>query len=111
MSWNNVKAVLLQHFSLVHMVTHVAAHLMHRYQQKRESLQQSNFQISKHIQVDINCEPKDITRSIEDQDVYLKLFHLAIGAMTIRYEHATLQKAINYAQKIEMEFLLVEGIQ
>ena len=37
MSWNNAKAVLWQQFNLVQTVTHMATHLMHRYQQKGAS--------------------------------------------------------------------------
>ena len=40
-----------------------------------------------------------------------KLFNLAVSSKTIRHAHSTLEKAISYAQKIEREFLLVEGIQ
>ena len=40
-----------------------------------------------------------------------KLFNPGISSKTIRHVHPTLQKAIGYAQKIEREFLLVEGIQ
>ena len=40
-----------------------------------------------------------------------KLLNLAISAQTMRHAHPTLQKAIDYAQKIEREFLLVEGIK
>ena len=43
MGWNNVKAVLQQQFSLVPMVTHVATHFMHRYQQKRDMIQNSTL--------------------------------------------------------------------
>ena len=46
MSWNDVKAVLWQQFSLVQ----VATGLMHIYQQKGESLQEFNFEFSEHIQ-------------------------------------------------------------
>ena len=37
-SWNTVKAIGRQQFSLVPMVNHATSQLMHRYQQKRESL-------------------------------------------------------------------------
>ena len=37
-----------------------------------------------------------------------KLFNPAISSKNIRHAHATLQRAIDYAQKIEREFLLVK---
>ena len=40
-----------------------------------------------------------------------KFFKPAISAKTIWHAHPTLKKAIDNAQKIEREFLLVEGIQ
>ena len=40
-----------------------------------------------------------------------KLFNPAISSKTVRHVHPTLQKTIDYAQKIEREFLRVEGIQ
>ena len=40
-----------------------------------------------------------------------KLFNSAVSSKTIWHAHATLQKAIDYVQKIEREFLLVEGIK
>ena len=46
LSWNNVKALLQQMFSLVPMVTHVFTHLMHRYKQKGDILQEFNFELS-----------------------------------------------------------------
>ena len=45
MSWNNVKAVLWQQFSLVSVVTQVASQCVHKYQQKGESLQGFNFEL------------------------------------------------------------------
>ena len=39
-----------------------------------------------------------------------KLFNLAISSKIIRHAHPTLQKSTDYAQKIEIEFLLVKGI-
>ena len=42
MSWNNVKAVLWQQFSLVTVVIHVTICQMHRYQKKVEGLQELN---------------------------------------------------------------------
>ena len=44
MSWINVKAVLSHQFSLVLAVTHAATHLIDRYQQKGESLQEFKLQ-------------------------------------------------------------------
>ena len=61
MSYNNVRVVLLQWFSLVPVVSHVAAHLMQRYQQKGESLQEFNFKFIYFIQAITNQELKDIT--------------------------------------------------
>ena len=40
-----------------------------------------------------------------------KLFNPAISTKTIQHAHPTLEKAIDYAQKTENGFLLVEGIQ
>ena len=40
-----------------------------------------------------------------------KVSNLAIGCKTIRNVHPTQQRAIDYAQKIEREFSLAEGIQ
>ena len=39
------------------------------------------------------------------------MFNLAISSKTIRPAHPTLQKAIDYVQKIEREFLLIKGVQ
>ena len=40
-----------------------------------------------------------------------KLFNLAISFKSIKHLHPTLEIVIDYAQKIEREFLHVEGIQ
>ena len=40
-----------------------------------------------------------------------KLFNPAIGFKTIWHVSPTLKKAIDYAQRIEREFLLVEALQ
>ena len=71
-------------------VTHAATHLMHRYQQKVESLQQLNFEFNEHIQAITNYELQDTTDP-------LRLFNLSISAMTIRHIYPTWQKAIDYA--------------
>ena len=60
-SWNNVKAILRQQFSLVLTVTHATTLLMHRYQQEGESLQEFNFEFGELIQAVTNHETKDIT--------------------------------------------------
>ena len=52
---------MTQQFSLVSLVTHAATWLVHRYQQKEESLQEFNFDLSELTQAVTNCEPKDIT--------------------------------------------------
>ena len=56
-SWNNVKSILRQQFSLVLTVIHGTEQLVHKYQQKVESLQEFNFKFSELIQDVINCEP------------------------------------------------------
>ena len=84
---------------------------MHRYQQKGVRLQEFSLEFCELIQAGSNCELKDI---IDHLQVYMyvhKLFDPAISAKTVRHLHPALQKAIDYAQKIESEFLLVEGIQ
>ena len=111
LSWKNVKAVLHHQFSLVPTVNHVAIHLMHKYQKEGESLQESNFEFSKHIQPVINHEPKDITDPLKIYMYTPKLFNHSVSAKTIRHAHLTLQRPIDYAQKIYREFFLVEGIQ
>ena len=40
-----------------------------------------------------------------------KLFNQTTSNKNIRYVHPTLQKAIDYAQKVKRKFPLVEGIQ
>ena len=60
-SWENVKTVLRQQFSLIPMVTLAAMQWMHRYQQKTESLQEFSFEFSKSIQAVTNWGPKYIT--------------------------------------------------
>ena len=60
-SWNNVKAIWGQKFPLVLTLTHNATQLMHRYQQKGESLKEFNFEFSEFIQAVMNDDPQDIT--------------------------------------------------
>ena len=50
-------------------------------------------------------------RSIKIHMSTHKLFNLTISAKDIRHTNPMSQKAIDYAEKIEKEFLLVEGIQ
>ena len=59
-SWNKIKAILIQQFSLVPAVTHAATWLMHRNKQKGESLQEFNFKSRELIQAVMNHEPKDV---------------------------------------------------
>ena len=58
-SWNNLKGILRQQFSLVPIVIHAATWLMHRYQHKGQSLQECRFEFSELIQAVTNCEPRD----------------------------------------------------
>ena len=69
------------------MVTHVATHFMHRYQQKGESLQEYNFEFGKLIQAVCNHELKDITHPLKIYMYVQKLFNPAISAKTIRHTH------------------------
>ena len=65
------------------MVTHAAKQLMHRYQQKEESLQEFNFEFSELIQAVTNHEPKDIADPLKIYMYVQKLFNSAICSKTI----------------------------
>ena len=56
------------------------------------------------------CEPKGITDLVMIYIHTPKLVNLVISSITIRHVKPTLQKAIDYEQKIEKEFLLFIGI-
>ena len=58
---NNVKAILRQQLSLFLTVTHPATQIMHRHQQKGESIWGFKIESSELIQALTNCEPNDIT--------------------------------------------------
>ena len=57
-----------------------------------------------------NHKLKDITHPLKMYIHVQRLFNPAISAKTIRHVHPTLQKAIDYAQKFDREFPIVEGI-
>ena len=84
--------------------------LIHKYK-KRESLQEFNFDFSDLIQTIMNCEPKDMMYPLKIYMYLQKVFNPMISSKTIQHAHPTLQKAIDYVQKVEREFLLVKGIQ
>ena len=94
-SWNSVKAVLQKDISLLSMVTHGATHLMHRYQQRGECLQEFIFEFSKHIKAITNWKPKDITDPLKIYMYTQKMFNPAISATTTKHAHPTLQKVID----------------
>ena len=83
---------------------------MYKYQQKGEDLQEINFTFSELFQVITNHESKDITDPLKVYVYVQTIFNLAVIAKTIRHEHSAVQKAIDYAQRIEREFLPFEGI-
>ena len=60
------------------------------------------------IQAVSNHHPTDITDPLENLQ---KLFNPDISDKPIWNMYPTLQKAIDYVQKIEGEFFLIEGIQ
>ena len=93
------------------MVTHAVTQLMHRYQKRNESLQEINFDFSELIQAVTNHEPKDIPDPLKIHMYVQRFFNPIISSKTIWQSHQTLQKAIDYAQKVEREFSLVEGNQ
>ena len=108
-SWNNVKTILRQQYSLVPTITHATTKFIHRYQWKRESLQKFNFKFSELIQTFTNHKPKDITDPLKIYMYVQKLFHLSFSSETIRHAHQTLQEVIDYVWQIERKFLFVEG--
>ena len=73
------------------MVMFMATFLMHRYQQKGESLKESNFELSKCIQVLTNSELRYITIPIKIYMYDQILFNLAISIKTISHAHQILQ--------------------
>ena len=76
---------------------------MHRFEKKRESLQEFDFKCNELFQAITNHEPKDITYQLKYACMFLNYL--------IRHAHPSLQKAIDNVQKIKREFLLAEGIQ
>ena len=83
--------------------------LMHKYQQKGESLQEFNFELSELIQADMNHEAKDRTDPVKIYIYVQTLFNPMISSTTVCHTHQTSQKAMDYVQKIKREFLPVEG--
>ena len=63
------------------------------------------------IQAGTSCEPKGITDLLNIYMFAVKLFNATISSRTIHHAHQTLEKAMDYVQKLEREVLLVEGIQ
>ena len=110
-SWNNVKAVLRQLFSLVPMITHAAMQLMYRYQQKGESLQEFNYQFIELIQAVTNHEHKDITDPVKIYMYVQNYLTLQSAPKLFIMPTKHNKKAIYYEQKVEREFLVVEGIR
>ena len=110
-SWNNIKVFLHQQFSLLPTATCGATHLMYRYQQKGEGMQEFIFKFSELIQAGSNHEPNDNINPLKYYMYAQKLFSLATNAKILCDGHLTLQKAIDYAQKVQREFLPVEDIQ
>ena len=89
--WNKVLPVCRWQFSLVSIVAHASSWLMHRYQQKGQSLQEFNFEFSKLIQAVTNCDPKDTTYLFKNYMDAQKVFNPATGSKTINPAHLTLQ--------------------
>ena len=89
-SWNNVKAVLYQHFCLVPAITHASTCLMSQYQQKGESWLEFNFEFSELILTVSNHEPKEFTDPVKIYMYVQKLFNPAISSKTIIHAHPTI---------------------
>ena len=88
---------------------HVATQPVHRYQQKGEHLQEFNYEFKELIWVITNCEFKDIMNPLR---IYMYAQKYCIWQLVLNKLACTsdFTKVNDYTQKIERDFLFVEGI-